>query len=283
MPRGRRKAMRDRTSAHPESGLHQKCPLQFQRRLQGRSSGRCHPQKVKVSVQRSGASRGRAGIPADDKALCNAAACSASPSRVRPTPPARTEPADSDCRASICCRGWCGLRSRPAWARVPTRRRSRPLENPSPVPIAATMALEMIGPMPGTLIRRSHPASRLASSSSSPDRPSMRSSSQRQSEVNSSMTRTMRGESTSGGVAKSSTSVGSPPLCIFAREMPLATFPLSRLLNSLTNASPLSSVVRPLITRPPRQPYLPWRRRARRGASRARPWCRARSGARSPN
>ena len=43
MPRGRRKAMRYRTSAHPESGLHRKCPLQFQRRLQGRSSGRCHP------------------------------------------------------------------------------------------------------------------------------------------------------------------------------------------------------------------------------------------------
>jgi hypothetical protein len=34
------------------------------------------------------------------------------------------------------------------------------LEKLSPVPIAATMALEMIGPMPGMLIRRSHPASR---------------------------------------------------------------------------------------------------------------------------
>jgi hypothetical protein len=30
--------------------------------------------------------------------------------------------------------------------------KSRPLENTSPVPIAATIALEMIGPMPGTLI-----------------------------------------------------------------------------------------------------------------------------------
>ncbi len=29
--------------------------------------------------------------------------------------------------------------------------KSRPLENASPLPIAATMALEMIGPMPGTL------------------------------------------------------------------------------------------------------------------------------------
>jgi hypothetical protein len=28
--------------------------------------------------------------------------------------------------------------------------KSRPLENTSPVPIAATIALEMIGPMPGT-------------------------------------------------------------------------------------------------------------------------------------
>jgi hypothetical protein len=30
------------------------------------------------------------------------------------------------------------------------------LENTSLVPIAATMALEMIGPMPGTVIRRKH-------------------------------------------------------------------------------------------------------------------------------
>jgi len=33
------------------------------------------------------------------------------------------------------------------------------LENASPLPIAATMALEMIGPMPGTLTSRSHPTS----------------------------------------------------------------------------------------------------------------------------
>ena len=32
--------------------------------------------------------------------------------------------------------------------------KSRPLENTSLVPIAATMALEMIGPIPGTVIRR---------------------------------------------------------------------------------------------------------------------------------
>src|SRR3954447_15411255 len=68
--------------------------------------------------------------------------------------------------------------------------KSRPLEKLSPVPIAATMALEMIGPMPGTLIRRSHPASRLASSSISLDKPSMCSSSRCQSEASPSMTRT---------------------------------------------------------------------------------------------
>src|SRR5258708_1295546 len=37
--------------------------------------------------------------------------------------------------------------------------KSRPLVNTSPAPIAATIALEMIGPMPGTLINRSQPAS----------------------------------------------------------------------------------------------------------------------------
>jgi hypothetical protein len=37
--------------------------------------------------------------------------------------------------------------------------KSRPFENASPVPIAATMALEMIGPMPGTVISRSQPLS----------------------------------------------------------------------------------------------------------------------------
>ena len=43
-------------------------------------------------------------------------------------------------------------------ARV-TAAKSRPLENASPLPIAATIALEMIGPMPGTLTSRSHPTS----------------------------------------------------------------------------------------------------------------------------
>jgi hypothetical protein len=34
--------------------------------------------------------------------------------------------------------------------------KSRPLENTSLLPIAATMALEMIGPTTGTVIRRAH-------------------------------------------------------------------------------------------------------------------------------
>src|ERR1700749_1958524 len=72
--------------------------------------------------------------------------------------------------------------------------KSRPLENPSPVPIAATMALEMIGPMPGTLISRTHAGSRRASSSISLDSSSMRRSSQRQSPARPSMARAMRGE-----------------------------------------------------------------------------------------
>ena len=35
--------------------------------------------------------------------------------------------------------------------------KSRPFENASPAPIAATIALEMIGPMPGTVISHSQP------------------------------------------------------------------------------------------------------------------------------
>src|ERR1700738_4902252 len=34
--------------------------------------------------------------------------------------------------------------------------KSRPLENAAPLPIAATVALEMIGPMPGTVISSDH-------------------------------------------------------------------------------------------------------------------------------
>ena len=57
------------------------------------------------------------------------------------------------------------------------------------------------GPMPGTLIRRSHSASHLASSSISLDKPSMRLSSRCQSEASPSYT-PHAGESTSGGVAR---------------------------------------------------------------------------------
>src|SRR6266700_7634856 len=77
---------------------------------------------------------------------------------------------------------------------------SRPFANASPLPMAATIALEMLGPIPGTLISRSQPASRRAMASISPDKPSMRSSSRRQSPAKSSMTCTMRGDRTSGGV-----------------------------------------------------------------------------------
>ena len=52
--------------------------------------------------------------------------------------------------------------------------KSRPLENASPAPIAATIALEIIGPMPGTRINRSQPESWRAKASISLDRPSMR-------------------------------------------------------------------------------------------------------------
>jgi hypothetical protein len=37
--------------------------------------------------------------------------------------------------------------------------KSRPFVNASPPPIAATITLEMMGPIPGTLIKRSQPAS----------------------------------------------------------------------------------------------------------------------------
>jgi len=74
--------------------------------------------------------------------------------------------------------------------------------NASPVPIAATIALEMIGPIPGTLIKRSQPASRRARTSISLDKLPIRSSSRRQSPARSSITRTMRGDKTSQGVAR---------------------------------------------------------------------------------
>src|SRR5712664_1206102 len=72
--------------------------------------------------------------------------------------------------------------------------KSRPLENASPAPIAAIIELEMIGPMPRTLISCLQLESGRAMASISLDKPSMRSSSRCQSPVRSSMMRTMRGE-----------------------------------------------------------------------------------------
>jgi hypothetical protein len=65
------------------------------------------------------------------------------------------------------------------------------LANTAPLPIAATIALEMIGPMPGTVINRLHPGSWVAAIWISPDRPWMRPSSRRQSAAKSSITCTM--------------------------------------------------------------------------------------------
>src|SRR5262245_58186276 len=63
--------------------------------------------------------------------------------------------------ASIGCRAWkygpgsslrrCCTGEAPGRARAP---RSQPRANASPVPIAATRAVEISGPIPGTLIRR---------------------------------------------------------------------------------------------------------------------------------
>src|ERR1700738_1749865 len=80
--------------------------------------------------------------------------------------------------------------------------KSRPLENAAPLPIAATIALEMTGPMPGTLISRLHAASCSASVTISLDTPLMRSSSRCQSPQRSSTIRNMRGESTSLRLAR---------------------------------------------------------------------------------
>jgi hypothetical protein len=74
--------------------------------------------------------------------------------------------------------------------------KSRPLENTSPLPIAATMALEMIGPMPGTLINRSHAGSLQASAPISLDRASMRLSSGCQSCASPSMRCSVRSDKT---------------------------------------------------------------------------------------
>src|SRR5262249_42415193 len=75
--------------------------------------------------------------------------------------------------------------------------KSRPWVKPAPLPIAATMALEMIGPTPGTVITRWQPSSCCASASISADTAAMRSSNRRQSWTSSAMRLTIRGDSAS--------------------------------------------------------------------------------------
>jgi hypothetical protein len=67
--------------------------------------------------------------------------------------------------------------------------------------LSQTIALEMIGPTPGTVISRLHAASRSASPAISVDRLSMRSSSRCQSPASYSMTRAIRGDRVSVRVA----------------------------------------------------------------------------------
>jgi hypothetical protein len=96
----------------------------------------------------------------------------------QPRLPARTGRAGSDCSASTSCPGWCGLRSTSVSAPVQARRRSRGLwRTHRQCRLPATMALEMIGPMPGTVIRRWHAGSLCTKLAMSANKPSMRSSS----------------------------------------------------------------------------------------------------------
>ena len=73
----------------------------------------------------------------------------------------------------------------------------------------ATTALEMMGPIPGTLMRRSQPASCRAIVSISRERVSMRSSRRRQSPARSSMTCSMRGDSMSVREARINRQLGT--------------------------------------------------------------------------
>src|SRR6516164_7300930 len=82
--------------------------------------------------------------------------------------------------------------------------KSRPLANAAPLPIAATIALEMIGPMPGTVITLRQLSSLFANASISSVTVSIRSSSRRQSPASSVTIRTMRGERTSACLARMS-------------------------------------------------------------------------------
>ena len=55
-------------------------------------------------------------------------------------------------QVTVAALGWFGLRSTSAWERPIQAEKSRPLANAAPLPIAAIIALEMIGPMPGTVV-----------------------------------------------------------------------------------------------------------------------------------
>ena len=72
--------------------------------------------------------------------------------------------------------------------------KSRPLVNAAPLPIAATIALEMIGPMPGTVMTLRQLSSFFANVSISSVTGSIRSSSCRQSLARSATMRPMRGD-----------------------------------------------------------------------------------------
>ena len=78
------------------------------------------------------------------------------------------------------------------------------LANAPPLPIAATIALEMIGPIPGTVITLRQLSSLFANVSISSVTASIRSSSCRQSVARSATMHNMRGESTSVRLARMS-------------------------------------------------------------------------------
>ena len=82
--------------------------------------------------------------------------------------------------------------------------KSRPLANAAPLPIAATIALEMIGPMPGTVMTLRQLSSLFANVLISSVTASIRSSSWRQSLARSATIRAMRGERTSVRLARMS-------------------------------------------------------------------------------
>jgi hypothetical protein len=75
------------------------------------------------------------------------------------------------------------LRYRQCLVRLRKRRNCSPLENTSPVPIAASMTLEVIGLAPGNVFRRAHLGSSFTNVVMSVDKPSMRALSRRQTQA----------------------------------------------------------------------------------------------------